>query len=113
MRTSVNVLGDSYGCGIIASMAADQLKKLDEDAEKEHSIANNTKNKFNDNTIRSGQSSIHEDLGNNTTIPANFNRRYSHKNHSFGESAIPESITSMPQISVYQASPNFNQDNSV
>jgi len=72
LRTSVNVLGDSYGCGIIASMAADQLKKLDEYAEKEHSIANNTKNKFNDNTIRSGQSSIHEGFRKQYDNPGQF-----------------------------------------
>jgi len=55
----VNVLGDSYGCGIVEHMSRQELKELDEK----------------------------EDQG-----------------------KIPESITSMPQISVYQT-PNFDSHN--
>ena len=35
MRTSVNVLGDAYGCGIVAHLSRLELKKLDDDAETE------------------------------------------------------------------------------
>ena len=35
MRTSINVLGDAYGCGIVEHLSRAELKKLDEDAEQE------------------------------------------------------------------------------
>ena len=35
LRTSINVLGDAYGCGIVAHFSRNELKKLDEDAETE------------------------------------------------------------------------------
>jgi hypothetical protein len=35
LRTSINVLGDAYGCGIVEHLSRDELKKLDQDAEKE------------------------------------------------------------------------------
>ncbi len=35
MRTSINVLGDAYGCGIVEHLSRDELKKLDEEAEQE------------------------------------------------------------------------------
>jgi hypothetical protein len=35
LRTSVNVLGDAYGCGIVAHLSRLELKKLDDDAETE------------------------------------------------------------------------------
>ena len=37
MRTSINVLGDAYGCGIVEHLSKAELKKLDEDAEQEFS----------------------------------------------------------------------------
>lgn len=35
LRTSINVLGDAYGCGIVAHFSRNELKKLDEEAETE------------------------------------------------------------------------------
>ncbi len=105
----MNVLGDSYGCGIIAKMAEAQLKKLDENAEHElNKILHHKKMTF-DNiqqlTSRSRQSSIHEELEANPSIQVMEAYRRHSKNIIFADSTIPESIASMPQISVYQTSP--------
>jgi hypothetical protein len=35
LRTSINVLGDAYGCGIVEHLSREELKKLDQEAEKE------------------------------------------------------------------------------
>lgn len=35
MRTSINVLGDAYGCGIVEHLSRHELRKLDEEAEYE------------------------------------------------------------------------------
>jgi hypothetical protein len=35
LRTSINVLGDAYGCGIVEHLSRNELKKLDEQAEHE------------------------------------------------------------------------------
>lgn len=35
LRTSINVLGDAYGCGIVEHLSRTELKKLDEEAEAE------------------------------------------------------------------------------
>ena len=35
LRTSINVLGDAYGAAIVEHLSKDQLKKLDDEAEKE------------------------------------------------------------------------------
>jgi hypothetical protein len=35
LRTSINVLGDAYGCGIVEHLSQDELRKLDEEAEHE------------------------------------------------------------------------------
>lgn len=110
LRTSVNVLGDSYGCGIVAHMSRKELKKLDEIAEAEHAArhgAHGTHSPlhYSDHRIKSNPTSMHEDMDQNKNTQA-YNRN--------PESRIPESITSMPQISVHQAAPNFNnQDTSL
>lgn len=35
LRTSINVLGDAYGCGIVEHLSRSELRKLDEEAEAE------------------------------------------------------------------------------
>jgi hypothetical protein len=35
LRTSINVLGDAYGCGIVEHLSRNELRKLDEEAENE------------------------------------------------------------------------------
>lgn len=44
LRTSINVLGDAYGCGIVEHLSRNELRKLDEEAEHEFAqiIATNT-----------------------------------------------------------------------
>lgn len=60
-------------------------------------------------SLTSIHSKINEELETNPSIPVmNAYRRHS-KNLLFGEHKIPQSITSMPQISVYQA-PGFNNN---
>lgn len=98
LRTSVNVLGDSYGCGIVAHLSRKELKKLDEDENIPIKLNHVS---FSDNP----KSDMNNNLMDSTGSPKN-SARQEHL------SRIPESITSMPQISVYQA-PNFgNQQDS-
>lgn len=123
LRTSINVLGDSYGCGIVAHLSSRELKNLDEMAEQEYNKILSAKHESEAKgnlavELRSRHSSasihskINEDLEKNPSIPVmNAYRRHS-KNLIFGEHKIPQSITSMPQISVYQA-PNFNNQDTV
>ena len=92
-------------------MAESQLRKLDENAENElNKILHQKKMTF-DNIqpllSRSRQSSIHEEVneGANPSIPVMEAYRRHSKNIAFADSTIPESIASMPQISVYQTSP--------
>lgn len=35
LRTSINVLGDAYGCGIVEQLSKEELRKLDMEAERE------------------------------------------------------------------------------
>lgn len=93
MRTSVNVLGDSYGCGIVAHMSKKQLKEIDEKEELE----------MQRRTVQFDQhgnhkfSSTHDNMDLDQASP---------KQRHQQQGKLPESITSMPQIAVYQA-PNF------
>ena len=43
MRTSINVLGDAYGCGVVEHLSRAELKHLDDEAELEfaHMISSN------------------------------------------------------------------------
>ncbi len=107
----MNVLGDSYGCGIIAKMAEEQLRKIDENAENEFNKILNQKKIMYDNMqpflSKSRQNSIHEELhqeANPSIQVMDAFRRHS-KNIVFADSTLPESIASMPQIHVYQTSP--------
>ena len=36
MRTSINVLGDAYGCGVVEHLSRAELKHLDDEAELKH-----------------------------------------------------------------------------
>ncbi len=46
LRTSINVLGDAYGCGIVEHLSSDELRKLDAEAENEFAqIINQTQHR--------------------------------------------------------------------
>lgn len=92
LRTSVNVLGDSYGCAIVAHMSKKQLKEIDEKEELEMQKKNVSFDQGNHKF-----SLTHDNMELDQASP---------KQRHQQQSKLPESITSMPQISVYQA-PNF------
>lgn len=99
MRTSVNVLGDSYGCGVVAHLSRGQLRKLDAEIEEhpEKAIGQSATANFDNNPSSNlAHKSVQEDVELNSI----YTRNQEHPK-------IPESITSMPQISVHQA-PNFS-----
>ena len=118
LRTSINVLGDAYGCGIVAHLSRNELKKIDDEAEQEtekllahrsHELSpSHTKPFLNGGAEKSDhpyQSSASHNEENPSLIGMNSYSRNSPK--------IPLSVTSMPQISVFQ-SPSFeNQDSTV
>lgn len=119
LRTSINVLGDSYGCGIVAHLSRKELKKLDDDAEQEFSklLMTNNEGNENKNTYEDKHDSLRESMKSmnskfDDTVNNN-NLALTHRGQTkqlFGEPKIPQSVTSMPQISVHQA-PNFgNQE---
>jgi hypothetical protein len=129
LRTSINVLGDAYGCAIVAHLSRNELKKLDDDAEQEfaaklNATANITSKTDVKHTPKS-MSSIYEDKNqvksrqssmshNEETTTAAAAAAYSSQrssSHIDNSPRIPLSITSMPQISVYQA-PNFDHRDS-
>ena len=91
-------------------MAEQEYNKVVSAQHETETKANLTIDQRSRHSLASIHSKINEDLENNPSIPVmNAYRRHS-KNMIFGEPKIPQSITSMPQISVYQA-PNFNNNN--
>jgi len=121
LRTSVNVLGDAYGCGIVAHLSRKELKKLDDDAEHEFaklitpggisggdeakqgmSICDerDVQNGEKRHSIHSCQSASNQHHQVNPSLQKVEALRRHSRTLQFGANKLPASVISMPQIAI-------------